>query len=70
MNDKLFDQLMESLHQGEAILKGGAQPSRRFDVTPHNASPLAEGAPSPEEDVQVLGGSSSNTPLTATFVPR
>jgi len=57
MNDKLFAQLMESLHQGDAILKGEAEPSRRFEVTPHNTSPSAQGAPSPEEDAQVLGAS-------------
>lgn len=62
MNDKLFAQLMESLHQGDAILKGEVQPSRRFEVTPHHTQPSAQGAASPgaaspEEDAQVLGAS-------------
>lgn len=33
MTPTLFAQLIESLHQGDAILKGEADPSRRFEVT-------------------------------------
>jgi putative transcriptional regulator len=32
MNEKLFSQLVESLKQGDAILKGEAEPSRRVEV--------------------------------------
>lgn len=32
MNEKLFAQLVESLKQGDAILKGEAEPSRRVEV--------------------------------------
>ncbi len=56
MNDKLFAQLMESLHQGDAILKGEAEPSRRFEVTPAYAVMSSEmSATSPGEDAQVIG---------------
>lgn len=34
MNEKLFSQLVESLKQGDAILKGEAEPSRRVEVHP------------------------------------
>lgn len=58
MNDKLFAQLMESLHQGDAILKGEAEPSRRFEVKVAPAETVATSetvAASPAEDAQVIG---------------
>jgi putative transcriptional regulator len=33
MKDELFDELMESVRQGGAILRGEAEPSRTFDTS-------------------------------------
>jgi len=42
MNKRLFAQLMKSLRQGDAILRGTAVPSRRFEVRPVTLSEDAQ----------------------------
>jgi putative transcriptional regulator len=32
MNDELFDELLESVREGSAILRGEKQPSRSFEL--------------------------------------
>ena len=34
MNDELFNELVESVRQGGAILRGKAKPSRAFEIAP------------------------------------
>lgn len=41
MNDELFDELMESVRQGGAILRGEMEPSRTFDAPDAGAPDVA-----------------------------
>ncbi len=43
MNDKLFEELLESVREGAAILQGKKQPSRRFEIDPPDVKSIREG---------------------------
>ncbi len=40
MNQKLFAELLESVQQGSAILRGNMKPSRRFEMDPTDVRAL------------------------------
>lgn len=42
MKDELFDELVESVREGGAILKGKAAPSRTFEVEPPRIKEIRE----------------------------
>lgn len=43
MNEDLFEELMESVREGAAILKGEMQPSRQFVIEPPDVKGIREG---------------------------
>ncbi len=43
MKDELFDELMESIREGGAILRGEARPSRSFTVDTPNVQQIRKG---------------------------
>ncbi|MEX0601494.1 MAG: helix-turn-helix domain-containing protein [Rhodothermales bacterium] len=56
MNDKLFDELLESIRQGGAIVRGDAAPSRTFSLDdPDVAAIRAEYGLSQDKFASLLG---------------
>lgn len=43
MKDELFEELMDSIKQGGAILRGAAKPSREFDINNPDVKAIREG---------------------------
>jgi len=61
MNDELFDELLESVQEGGAILRGEKAPSRRFEFAAPNVKYIREGYELSQSEFAALLGMSIKT---------
>jgi len=58
---KMFDELLESVHEGGAILRGQKKPSRRFEVGPSRIRAIRERTSLSQSEFATLIGVSVRT---------
>ncbi len=61
MNDNLFDELIESIREGGAILRGEKRPSRSFIVETPDVHHIREGFQSLHDELTILSESNDQT---------
>jgi len=61
MEEKLFDELMQSMREGASILHGKAKPSRKFTVTPADVKAIRHELGLSQREFAALLGVSTDT---------
>jgi putative transcriptional regulator len=61
MNDEMFAELIESVREGGAILRGEVEPSRRFEIHPPDVKQIRENYALSQSEFAALLGISVKT---------